>query len=144
MTNFPSLFRRASACIVLSVAFVAATPAHADTDYTDAWFGGSTQAGWGLAFTQADYAIYAQFFHYDANHNPVWFGGTIYRVTDGHYNGALYTVSGDYYGHMEPDLRWGTFGHPWQQSLCIWGGDLVDSLGVDLLTWLPRHAQSPL
>ena len=103
MTNFPSLFRRASACIVLSLAVVAAMPAHADTDYTDAWFGGSTQAGWGLAFTQADYAIYAQFFHYDANHNPVWFGGTIYRVADGHYNGALYTVNGDYYGHMPYD-----------------------------------------
>ena len=25
---------------------------------------------------------------------------------------------GDYYAHTEPDLRWGTFGHPWQESLC--------------------------
>jgi hypothetical protein len=52
--------------------------------------------------------------------------------------------NGDYCAHMEPDLRWGTFGHPWQQSLVVWGADLVDSLGAELLTWLPRHPQSPL
>jgi hypothetical protein len=94
---------RVLSCVALSFAMLVASPARADTDYTDAWFGGSAQGGWGLAFTQADYAIYAQFFHYDANHNPVWFGGTIYRVSDGHYNGALYTVTGDYYGHMPYD-----------------------------------------
>jgi hypothetical protein len=45
---------------------------------------------------------------------------------------------------MEPNLRWGTFGHPWQQSLCLWGAELLDSLGAELLTWLPRHPQSPI
>lgn len=49
---------------------------------------------------------------------------------------------GDYYIHTTMDLRWGTFGHPWQRSLTIWGDELVDSLGAELLTWLPRHAQS--
>lgn len=49
---------------------------------------------------------------------------------------------GDYYAHMTRDLRWGTFGHPWQQTLTIWGDDLIDSLGAELLTWLPRHPQS--
>lgn len=49
---------------------------------------------------------------------------------------------GDYYAHMTADLRWGTFGHPWQRSLTIWGDELMDSLGADLLTWLPRHPQS--
>ena len=54
--------------------------------------------------------------------------------------------NGDYYGHMTTDLRWGTFGHPWQQWLCIWGTDLVQALAVELLTWLPRRplpAQEP-
>lgn len=50
---------------------------------------------------------------------------------------------GDYYAHMAADLRWGTFGHPWQQTLTIWGDELVASLGAELLTWLPRHPQSP-
>jgi hypothetical protein len=52
--------------------------------------------------------------------------------------------NGDYYAHMEPNLAWGTFGHPWQQSLCLWGTDLLDSLGAELLTWLPRHPQTPM
>jgi hypothetical protein len=52
--------------------------------------------------------------------------------------------NGDYYAHMDPNLRWGTFGHPWQQSLCLWGAELLDSLGAELLTWLPRHPQSPI
>lgn len=49
---------------------------------------------------------------------------------------------GDYYAHMTPDLRWGTFGHPWQRTLTIWGDELIDSLGAELLTWLPKHPQS--
>lgn len=49
---------------------------------------------------------------------------------------------GDYYAHMTSDLRWGTFGHPWQQTLTIWGDELIASLGAELLTWLPRHRQS--
>lgn len=51
--------------------------------------------------------------------------------------------NGDYYIHLGPDGSWGTFGHPWQQSLTLWGHDLIQSLGAELLTWLPRHAQSP-
>ena len=50
---------------------------------------------------------------------------------------------GDDVAHMTPDLRWGTFGHPWQRTLTVWGEDLVASLGAELLTWLPRHPQSP-
>lgn len=49
---------------------------------------------------------------------------------------------GDYFVHTTADLRWGTFGHPWQQSLTIWGEELVTTLGAELSTWLPRHAQS--
>jgi hypothetical protein len=48
--------------------------------------------------------------------------------------------NGDYYVHATADLRWGTFGHPWQQWLCIWGQDLVEALAPELLAWLPRHA----
>ncbi|MEO3937441.1 DUF2716 domain-containing protein [Dermatophilaceae bacterium Soc4.6] len=44
---------------------------------------------------------------------------------------------GDYYVHTPDDLRFGTFGHPWQQTLTLWGDALVDTLGVELGTWLP-------
>lgn len=41
---------------------------------------------------------------------------------------------GDYFVHMTADLWWGTFGHPWQQTLTIWGDELVADLGAGLLT----------
>lgn len=44
---------------------------------------------------------------------------------------------GDYYAFMSPDFTEGTFGHPWEQSLCIMGTRLVDTLGRSLGSWLP-------
>ncbi|HEV8501163.1 MAG TPA: hypothetical protein VGR63_06270 [Casimicrobiaceae bacterium] len=103
MKSLVRFLHRALVGAVLLVTAMVAAPAFADTDFTDAWWAGTAQNGWGLAFTQNDSAIYTQFFHYDANHNPTWFGGTIYRQASGHYNGAMYIVSGDYYGHMPYD-----------------------------------------
>jgi hypothetical protein len=45
--------------------------------------------------------------------------------------------NGDYYVFVSEDLRTGTFGHPWEQTLCVFGPELIDSLGVALRTWLP-------
>lgn len=50
---------------------------------------------------------------------------------------------GDYYIHYAAHCAWGALGHPWQQTLTLWGDRLVQSLGAELLTWLPRHAHSP-
>ena len=50
--------------------------------------------------------------------------------------------NGDYYIHLAHDLEWGTLGHPWQESLTLWGDELIESLGAELLTWLPSHPQS--
>ena len=44
---------------------------------------------------------------------------------------------GDYYAFAGPDLNEGTFGHPWEPSLCVFGHRLVASLGAALATWLP-------
>lgn len=44
---------------------------------------------------------------------------------------------GDYFAFMTPDYAEGTFGHPWEQSLCIMGTRLVETLGQSLGRWLP-------
>jgi hypothetical protein len=44
---------------------------------------------------------------------------------------------GDYFAFFTPDFSDGTFGHPWEQTLCVIGRRLVDSLGRSLATWLP-------
>ena len=32
---------------------------------------------------------------------------------------------GDYFIFVPPDLSWGWFGHPWEQTICIWGENLL-------------------
>jgi hypothetical protein len=44
--------------------------------------------------------------------------------------------NGDYYAFLASDLRMGTFGHPWEQSLCVFGGPLVEALGEPLAAML--------
>jgi hypothetical protein len=44
---------------------------------------------------------------------------------------------GDYYAFLTDDYREGTFGHPWEHSLCVMGDRLVGSLARSLETWLP-------
>ncbi|WP_382310393.1 DUF2716 domain-containing protein [Herbiconiux sp. UC225_62] len=44
---------------------------------------------------------------------------------------------GDYYAFMTADLREGTFGHPWERTLCVIGDRLIRTLGASLSTWLP-------
>lgn len=44
---------------------------------------------------------------------------------------------GDYHVFCTEDLSSGTFGHPWEQSLCVFGASLVDVLVPTLSTWLP-------
>ncbi|GAB19264.1 hypothetical protein GOEFS_077_00560 [Gordonia effusa NBRC 100432] len=55
--------------------------------------------------------------------------------------GARWEVSvypdGDYYLFARPDLSEGTFGHPWEQTLCVFGSRLIGTLGRTLSTWLP-------
>jgi hypothetical protein len=45
--------------------------------------------------------------------------------------------NGDYYAVLTEDLDVGTFGHPWEQTLCVWGRPLLDTLAPMLTSWLP-------
>ena len=46
--------------------------------------------------------------------------------------------NGDYYIFARPDFSTGTFGHPWEKTLCVFGNELVHTLGRTLATWVPR------
>jgi hypothetical protein len=45
--------------------------------------------------------------------------------------------NGDYYAFLSEDMRSGTFGHPWERSLCVFGEELSDALLPTLTSWLP-------
>ncbi len=34
---------------------------------------------------------------------------------------------GDYYIFLSPDFRFGTFGHPWEETICVFGQELLDA-----------------
>jgi len=44
---------------------------------------------------------------------------------------------GDYHIYATPDLSEGTFGHPWELTLCVFGESMTRTLGAELRTWLP-------
>lgn len=52
---------------------------------------------------------------------------------------------GDYYVFLTQDLSSGTFGHPWEETICVFGSELVRVLAPCLEGWLPtvRRDGSP-
>jgi hypothetical protein len=55
--------------------------------------------------------------------------------------------NGDYHAFVHPDLRWGTFGHPWEATLCVWGHELIAAVHArshDGLTRLHRRDGTPI
>lgn len=38
---------------------------------------------------------------------------------------------GDYYIFLAEDLRFGVVGHPWEQTMCIYGAELLEAVGMD-------------
>jgi hypothetical protein len=51
--------------------------------------------------------------------------------------------NGDYYAFLTQDMTEGTFGHPWEQTLCIFGRRLMPKLVPLLTSWLPIKRQCP-
>lgn len=45
--------------------------------------------------------------------------------------------NGDYYAFLSLDMTFGTFGHPWEQTLCVFGEPLLAALVPSLAAWLP-------
>lgn len=68
-------------------------------DYTDLWYGGEAESGWGLNIIQhASNVIFAVMYTYDANRNSIWFvlpGGS--WTSTNTFTGAWYRVTGTPY-----------------------------------------------
>ncbi|MFE1906022.1 DUF2716 domain-containing protein [Streptomyces gardneri] len=41
-------------------------------------------------------------------------------------------LHGDYYLHLTDDLRLGTYGHPWEKTLTVWGPPLLNTVEAEL------------
>lgn len=39
---------------------------------------------------------------------------------------------GDYFIFLSEDFRFGSFGHPWEESICLFGEELLDAVSADV------------
>ncbi len=66
------------------------------TNYQDLWYAApaESEAGWGINFTQQGTTIFATWFTYDANRNPLWLSATLPLTAAKTYSGALLRTGG--------------------------------------------------
>ena len=89
-----SLVRSLAAALLISLTLV--RPAAA-VDWTDIWWN-SLESGWGVNFVQADNFVFATFFVYGPNNQPIWYTGNMSVNSNGVWSGPLYLTTGTYYG----------------------------------------------
>ena len=65
------------------------------TNYQDLWWTtGGVESGWGVNLTQQGTTIFATWFTYDANHNPLWLSVTAPQTAANTYSGTLVLTGG--------------------------------------------------
>jgi hypothetical protein len=70
------------------------TPANANPNYTDLWWGGDSESGWGVNLNHQSDIIFASLFTYAADHSGLWLVATMSKQADGSYTGALLQTVG--------------------------------------------------
>ena len=86
-----------------AVAFGFALPASATTtlgtDYTDIWWGGGAENGWGLNIIHQNNTIFATLYVYNPDSSPRFYSGSETRATStSSFSGPLYDTHGTYFG----------------------------------------------
>jgi len=66
------------------------------TNYQDLWWSSpaNSESGWGVNLTQQGTTIFATWFTYDANHNPLWLSVTAPQTAANTYSGTLLLTGG--------------------------------------------------
>jgi hypothetical protein len=76
------------------------------TSYQDLWWAApaASESGWGVNVTQQGATIFATWFTYDANHNPLWLSVTAMQTGLNTYSGTLYLTNGPAFTsvHFDP------------------------------------------
>ena len=78
----------------------------------------------------------------DWQHPAYWFKPHKHRGTDEVWRVPPFP-NGDCSVIVTEDLNQGTFGHPWEETLSVFGPDLVRSLVPRLSEWLPIKRTTP-
>jgi hypothetical protein len=108
MPRFLRTSFRAVLAIALAGSVLQPSAARA-TDYTDIWWAGPTQDGWGVNLIQSEDFIFATFFVYGPApaKTPIWYAGNLTRIGNGSFTGGLYQTTGTGIGAV-----WDPADHP--------------------------------
>jgi hypothetical protein len=112
------ILRALRLCLVVALAgaMLQSLPARAD-DYTDIWWAGPTEDGWGVNLIQSQDFIFATFFVYGPApaKTPIWYAGNLTRSGNA-FTGGLYQTTGTGIGapwnvadHTAPRVGTATF-----------------------------------
>jgi lysyl endopeptidase len=70
------------------------TPAGTNPNYTDLWWAGEAESGWGVNLNHQSDIIFATLFTYAADHSGLWLVATMNKQADGSYTGPLLQTVG--------------------------------------------------
>jgi hypothetical protein len=75
------------------------------TNFQDLWWAApaGSESGWGVNITQQGTTIFATWFTYDANHNPLWLSVTAPQTGPNMYSGSLDRTTGPAFGAVPFD-----------------------------------------
>jgi len=68
------------------------------TDYTDIWWAGLVENGWGVNLVQNGDVLFATFYIYDSSNQPTWYSSPMSVDASGNYSGTLYLTTGPWFG----------------------------------------------
>ncbi|HEY4999448.1 MAG TPA: hypothetical protein VII36_09900 [Usitatibacter sp.] len=87
--------------MALLASFAVCLPAAATTsgdDYTDLWWAGQAESGWGMNLMQQGGVIFATMFVYGTDNTPRWYVATMLPSSATVYTGQLLSTTGTYFG----------------------------------------------
>jgi hypothetical protein len=102
MPSLADVFRRGFVALLATLALAAFSigPAiGAPYDYSDEWYAGPTEAGWGVNFSQTDNFIFATLFIYGPGGEPTWYTAQMNWDGQSQFAGGLYATTGTYYAN---------------------------------------------
>jgi hypothetical protein len=71
------------------------------SEITDMWWN-PAESGWGVNIILQNSVVFATFFVYDTNRNPVWYTAPLYYQGNLVWTGALYATTGPWFGGPFP------------------------------------------
>lgn len=89
----------AAAALAFGFALPASATTTLGTDFTDLWWGGGTENGWGLNIIHQNSIIFATLYVYNQDGTPRFYSGSETRATSStSFSGPLYDTRGTYFG----------------------------------------------